>query len=281
MKLVTIGDTLNIRNSVEFLTNAVMAGEAWIVLDTEMGTIPVEIVDRKVHEVDDPNFGISVCQFNLAPETTFTNDLIRSNGRDGYRWYVSIPCVETQSRDFTRELVIRAMMMVLLQEVAADSKHGYDKISPQTVDSACFIYHTRFLQDDEYNYMTFNRELCKLSISPVHRVGQSYRSFLLANRELLRIRGSVARSSFYKCESEFTLHHDKSGEMLFGHLFYKHIFALVVEGLHLSFHNNTPLDSYKCVTGKNIGKGEDVVPVALMKICLLDRSYDKKGGSKE
>lgn len=281
MKLRTIGDTLNIRNAVEFLTNIIRADEETeIILDTEMGKIAVEVIGVRTHDPHDPNFGVMVYNIDNAPFSNFVKRLIRSNVGKDIRWYAIIPYANGQSGDFTRELVIRALVNIFMAEVLEDCEHmSYTLIDETSIDAACEIYKRAF-GDNDYRYQQFNRDLCNLSVNPLRRSGNNFRSFLLTNRELIRIREGVGRSKSSNALSAFQLKYDPNRHMSFGGEFYRQIFALVVDDHVSGFCHTPPIDGYKMALKKNQGHGKLILPITLMKICLLDRELKDEEGDK-
>lgn len=279
MKLRTIPNTLNIRNAVEFLTNIICSDEQnTTVLDTEMGNIAVEIIGMKAHDPHESNFGITVCRLSDAPYSNFSFQLTHSEEGKKIRWYVLIPYVDGQTVDFTRELCIRAMVHVFILEAINDADY-YPSVSTDIVDAATQLYRRNF-GDNNYHYNQFNRDLCNLSVNPLQRRGAGFRSFLVSNREVIRLRDSMGSFKGFSAWSEFRGKYDPEGIMTFGGSFYQRMFALIVEGLHYSFMNTKPIDLYNLATSRKYGQNKLILPITLMKLCLLDRPLNDEEGDK-
>lgn len=284
MKLRTISNTMNIRNSVEFLTNYILAGNTdGIVLETEMGNIAVEIVRVRFHDCHHSNFGISVCKLTEAPFTDFVKDLIRYSKKDeNVRLYVSIPYVTGQSKGFTKELVTRAMVQAFMVEAITDSGTYGITLSDTIIDAAVLIYNSTVAVGSRYpyTYNDFSRELCKLSVSPLRRPSKGFQDLLLANDEILRIRRREAESLKYSTSFDFRDNYDNDEKMTFGGKFYQKIFALLVEGANVTFLHTNPLELYNLATSRKYGQNKLILPITLMKVCLLDRPLKDEEGDK-
>lgn len=275
MKLRIIGDSLNVKNAVDFLTNAILAGERELIINTEIGIIPVEIDDINTHDLNDPNFGVRVYKFNEAPFTTFVQMITRDHkeSEDDYRWFLSLLYVDGQGKDLTREIVIRGLMTIFIREVLIDTKQNCRIIGNEMVDTACSIYKEVFNVD--YPYQQFNRDFCNAGVPKLRRCGSNYRSLLLANREIFRMRSQLANSHHYSVVSDFRTHYGCHSKP-FGGDFYADLFALIVEDTDMYFINTQPQDMYDFVTSRDYERGHSITPIGLMKICLLDRPIKKK-----
>lgn len=284
MKLRTISNTMNIRNSVEFLTNYILAGNTeGIVLETEMGNLAVEITRVRFHDCHHSNFGISICKLTEAPFTDFVKDLIRYGKKDeNVRLYVTIPYVTGQSKGFTKELVTRAMVQAFMTEAIADAGIYGITLSDTIIDAAVMIYNNTIAIGFRYHYTyhDFGRELCKLSVSSIRRPSKGFQDLLLANDEILRIRRRQAESLKYCTAGDFRDHYDTDEKMTFGGKFYQNIFALLVEGSNVRFIHTNPLELYNLATSRKYGQNKLILPITLMKICLLDRPLKNEEGDK-
>lgn len=284
MKLRTISNTMNIRNSVEFLTNYILAGNTdGMVMETEMGNIAVEITRVRFHDCHHSNFGISVCKLTEAPFTDFVKDLIRYGKKDeNVHLYVTIPYVPGQSKGFTKELVTRAMVQAFMTETIADAGIYGITLSDTIIDTAVMIYNSTIAVGSRYPYAhhDFNRELCMLSVSPLRRPSKGFQDLLMANDEILRIRRRQAESLKYCTASDFRDHYDTDEKMTFGGKFYQKIFALLVEGANVTFLHTNPLELYNLATSRKYGQNKLILPITLMKICLLDRPLKDEEGDK-
>lgn len=155
----------------------------------------------------------------------------------------------------------------------------YPSVSTDIVDAATQLYRRNF-GDNNYHYNQFNRDLCNLSVNPLQRRGAGFRSFLVSNREVIRLRDSMGSSKGFSAWSEFRGKYDPEGIMTFGGSFYQRMFALIVEGLHYSFMNTKPIDLYNLATSRKYGQNKLILPITLMKICLLDRPLNDEEGDK-
>jgi len=272
MKLSTISDTLNIHMSVEFLTNAILAGDAWLTINTEMGDIAVEISDRRVHDARDGNFGVKVCRLKEASGSTFVNELMRGDQRENIRWYINIPYVEGQSKDFTKILVARALSTCFLFEAVEDTHVTSHLISSEEMDMAFVAYWDNYEDEGVNGYQPFNRELIKLSVPPMQRHGQNYRNLIIANREALRLRIARAKSKLFQNDVSFTGMYDIGSKLTFGGKFYRSIFTIILGEINYRSFGQDPATAYSDILSPRIRKGHPVLPIVLIKLCLIPNS---------
>ncbi|MCM1215431.1 MAG: hypothetical protein NC548_13040 [Lachnospiraceae bacterium] len=283
MKLEKISNMMNLRTTVEFLTNAIHAGVKRTILNTEIGEIPVEIIPSKLQTLSDPECGVCVYRWDIAPSTEFVCDMIRVNSKnktpDRFRWYMSIPYINGQSVNFTRIIVTRGLMRILIGEILADTRWSYDsyEISTELIDEAFVIFRNKHIFEYDSD-VDFNNELCRLSVPMIKRMGSTYVDLMRANLQLLCRRLSGASKNVDKCLREFNeMFDDHLDPEAFGSWEFTMIFAAIVVHNGMSFRHYNPLQTYEYITSKYKAE-ETILPIALMKICLLDKNLKKGNG---